>query len=1106
MRRGPFTCPNSRGRARHAEATISAHTLTFLKEKMSTKHSLVGVPAMLLLLALLPAAGIAGSVLVSNPNWQFIGPQPIQGGQANFTGVPFGPTFPVTGRITSIAVDPTTQGGIFAGTAGGGLWMTTDGGATFSRITGVLDSNNTTNGTFPQTTVGSVALNSSTSPPTLYLATGEGNQGDSFWGDGIFSSANLGGSWSQASSVHIYNGLNQPTNYGEGFTKIAVDSTHSPPYVYVAAIFTAGINRAGLPAFSETYSGLWGMWRSTDGGSTFTQYSVSQMGGCADNNNDPCTGDDVAIDPATNYVYAAVHDGYGRSGDYAVMRSTDSGNTWTSLSLPGISQGQVGRISLAASAGTMYVMIGSSDESTYLGFFKSNDSGATWTAQTVPCRSFPTNPPTVIDGLASANAACNSLGSTFSQSFYDQALAIQPGSGGNTVTFGGVGTYISTNSGATWNFLGAAGGIHSDVHALQFDPFNSNILYAGTDGGLFEIDVTNPNSPVITALNNSIIAAQLYSIGPHPIGTSSPSSDAQTFIAGLQDNGTVLSGPSPTAQPTPNIQWNEVSTGDGSFALFDSQNPTFAYHDFATRNLVIPQPAYSANGGAAGSWVLSPPILSSGDLGPQFFAPLAADPAVSQFVLLGSFYTYASANGMQSWTQQTTQDLTRGCFYNQPPGYSSSSPCAVTDLSFAPSDHTKGYAVTGIANVYSSSSPGGFYVWHTVDANLTSGTTWNEITGNLRNNSNEQSYFMEPGGLTVDPNTAGSVYLGLQYSPLLQYSTAGSLYKATPNGSSTSWVAVDGSAKGTAPINGPVYKVLVDNADPTSQHLLAGTASGLFMSSDGGADWSAYNGGMVPQVPVLDIEQNSTGQVFVATHGAGAYKLAVPFFVGKTVAETGESGCSNPCTIDVSPPTGAQPGDVFLVILQALGSYTAPPTILPDWSLMSFVNQGAQSIVSSDPHYQWTSWMAAHVFSSSDPADYSFVIVPTANTEFEAYLVSYRGGSQDLSAYMAYGYPFTSDSTTVSVGAVKNASPGTTLVNIFQGGGSEYDEENGIAVKFTVPSGAPSLTVETPRSVVFPYLVADTFTGPSGGAFGGYSTSDGVSSLVAGFQVLVPPL
>ena len=56
-------------------------------------------------------------------SWQFIGPEPITGAQANYGGDLVGPIFDAAGRVTAIAPDPNTQGRIFVGTANGGLWM-----------------------------------------------------------------------------------------------------------------------------------------------------------------------------------------------------------------------------------------------------------------------------------------------------------------------------------------------------------------------------------------------------------------------------------------------------------------------------------------------------------------------------------------------------------------------------------------------------------------------------------------------------------------------------------------------------------------------------------------------------------------------------------------------------------------------------------------------------------------------------------------------------------------------------------------------------------------------------------------------------------------------
>jgi hypothetical protein len=312
------------------------------REGKMKRHSLITAIAALMLFSL-PLAAVAGSVLVNNPAWKFIGPNPIEGVQSNFGGVVLGPGFDATGRVTAIAVDATDVGPcgntacvVFVGTAGGGVWGSGDGGNSFFKLTGTLDPGAATNGSFPQTTVGALALDPTTSPETLYLATGEGNHGDSFWGDGIFSSASLGGSWSQiAGSVSVFDGTSPPaSSLFDGFTRIAVDPTHSPPYVYAAATGATGINRAGLIG-NAIGSGSWGIWRSTDGGATFTEEPVSQTGGCSETGSTaPCEGDDVVLDPTTGYVYAAVHTGTplsGTFGDYAVVRSTDSGTTWTSI-------------------------------------------------------------------------------------------------------------------------------------------------------------------------------------------------------------------------------------------------------------------------------------------------------------------------------------------------------------------------------------------------------------------------------------------------------------------------------------------------------------------------------------------------------------------------------------------------------------------------------------------------------------------------------------------------------------------------------------------------------------------------------------------------------
>ena len=629
------------------------------------------------------------------------------------------------------------------------------------------------------------------------------------------------------------------------------------------------------------------------------------------------------------------------------------------------------------------------------------------------------------------------------------------------------------------------------MHAVQFDPFNANILYAGTDGGLAEINVS-ATPPAITTLNgtppSSIVSAELYSVGPHLIGSSTPAEDARTFLAGLQDNGLTISSPSPTAQPTPALQWSvsDIVPGDAGFALYDSQNSMLAYHD----NTAFPSPSfgYTTNGGA--SWTQSTPALVSGDVPSIFFPGLANDPSVSQFLLFGSFYIYSSTNGMMSWAQESTQNLTRGCIY---PG---SAPCGVQNIEFAPSNHAIGYALTGTTTYWSGSAPGGFYIWRTTRADNSTGVTWEGITGSLA--SAGISGTDTAGGITVDPANDNKLYLSDPSCLSTVTSDCVTLYTATANGSSTSWKAADGSS-GSNPIDSPVYKVLVDNTDPTSQHLLAGTAGGLFMSSDGGADWTPYGaGGAVPNVPVLDLEQNSAGQIFVATHGAGAYELAVPTYLGDNPAEsecpTGSGQKS--CTVTVGPPANLSPqeGDALIVVISSVGSYSAPPSAPSGWTLLPFSNQGgAQELVQrfevcTNVYADLYDWVFVHTYDSSDPTKYQFTLPiyevnecgGTLKGEDVAYLVSYRGANRNVQGYMLYGYPnASSGSNTTTIPQITGVPPGVTLVNIFQAEQSDNGEDNGTKISLTDASGSPSLTTESPLTVVFPNLTADVFTGTS---------------------------
>ena len=140
----------------------------------------------------------------------------------------------------------------------------------------------------------------------------------------------------------------------------------------------------------------------------------------------PCPADDVVIDPLNpQNVYVAI-DGS------TVYYSNNGGQSFSPAVFPGIHFSQ-GRQSLATGpkvvspygpsnnppGGVVYAMIGAGDGAEYVDMFESFNAGVTWNPGTVlaPTVPFYTANGTTIDGTSQNN---------FSQSFYDQALLVNP--------------------------------------------------------------------------------------------------------------------------------------------------------------------------------------------------------------------------------------------------------------------------------------------------------------------------------------------------------------------------------------------------------------------------------------------------------------------------------------------------------------------------------------------------------------------------------------------------------------------------------------------------------------------------------------------------------
>jgi photosystem II stability/assembly factor-like uncharacterized protein len=249
------------------------------------------------------------------------------------------------GRIDDIESVPGRPSTVFVGTAGGGVFRTTNNGTTWAPV---FDRDGRS------TSIGDIAIAPS-DPGIVWVGTGEANNRQSTtWGDGIYRSLDGGDSW-----THM--GLAETQHIG----RVAIHP-RNPNIVFVAAL-----GRLFGPNDER------GVYRTTDGGSSWKRVLAG---------NNVTGAVDVAIDEDGRTIYAAMYQrqrkGYGFIGGgpgSGIFRSRDGGDSWERLT-NGLPSGPTGRIGLAiapSQPNTVYAIV----EHRAGGVFRSDDRGNSWRRQ-----------------------------------------------------------------------------------------------------------------------------------------------------------------------------------------------------------------------------------------------------------------------------------------------------------------------------------------------------------------------------------------------------------------------------------------------------------------------------------------------------------------------------------------------------------------------------------------------------------------------------------------------------------------------------------------------------------------------------------------------------
>jgi photosystem II stability/assembly factor-like uncharacterized protein len=385
----------------------------------------------------------------------------------------------MSGRARSLLVNPTNSAILYLGTATGGVWKSTNTGASWTALTDKLDS----------LSIGSLAWESSDNTNSTFLiGTGEGPNGF-YYSAGIFRTNDAGATFSKLAGSSIFERAAIPA--------VLVDPANASNIV---ACVTAGQNDpgGGIPAPTS------GLYRSTDAGATFIQV---KNGFC----------ESLRATPGNFAVQYASLTRIGGNAD-GLYKSTDGGATFPAkLTMPA-DPTDFKRLNVGIGAGSAanqdIIYAGGKNAADVTVLYKSTNAGASFTTLT-------------LDYCAG-------------QCFYDNYIEVSPVNP-NIVYFGGVGLFRTLDGGTSFDQPGTSSGggpVHVDHHLGMFDPTDATgkVMFELNDGGIYRAsaaDNATAGNVGLLPISNNVGSLQHFDIDPHP-------TNANIIFSGNQDNGSLF--------------------------------------------------------------------------------------------------------------------------------------------------------------------------------------------------------------------------------------------------------------------------------------------------------------------------------------------------------------------------------------------------------------------------------------------------------------------------------------------------------------------------------------------------------------------------------------
>ncbi|MCP4625165.1 MAG: T9SS type A sorting domain-containing protein [bacterium] len=696
----------------------------------------------------------------------------------------------VGGRTRALALDVDNENNILAGGITGGMFRSTDGGATWTKTTSA-SSHQSVTALIQDTRTGKRS--------TWYYATGErdgsagGGGSATYLGNGIFKSTDSGVSWSVISST----ATTSPQTYSGVFEKVfsmAIDvSNTTDDEIYAATGYKGGI------------------MRSTNGGTSWTNvidhYAYYS---------------EVAA-TSTGVIYATCSSDGNSKG---IFRSTD-GVTWTDITSGGFPS-TYSRIVIGIAPSNENIVYflahlsgsGASNHAIWKYTYSSGDgsgAGGTW-----------------VDRSANMPTGSDNLDQFDSQSAYDLLVSVKPDNP-DVVFIGGTSLFRSTDGFATTGNTTRIGGYslansnasyanhHPDIHSNVFST-NTATMYSGHDGGISKTTNNLAGTVVWSELNNGYYTTQFYTVAIDH-GTSGDN----FVVGGMQDNGTyMVNSTSSTAT------WNVLDSGDGAYCfVVDGGGRAYS----SSQNGNTTRYALKSDKSGYDNWTridpdvsthlfIHPFVLDKTDQKIMYYPSGAAVWRCSDLTLRDN---YLSTKSTTNWTELTTLNAGSG---------------SITALDVSKTGGSTLYYGTDGGKVFKAASantgtpakteitgsgfPSGAYVSCIVvnpsDANKVmvvfsnysvkslfytedGGSNWTDVSGNLESSAD---------GTGTGPSTRWAAMLNISGQTVYFVAASTGLYSTkTLDGTSTSWTQEGASTIGNVVIDmidvrqSPDYLVVV---------------------------------------------------------------------------------------------------------------------------------------------------------------------------------------------------------------------------------------------------------------------------------------------------------